>query len=474
MNEYILLFLVSLSIYNNQVIASSQLKKSTEQSKVLAEWFWGALGNIEVIKKLLHKVDINAQDNEGYTALMTAAMYGKDDIVELLLTVPGIDLNVQNNEKETALMVAASHSESVVNRLLQVPSININAQDHEGETALMKAIMVGNEYVVKLFLQIPTLNINAQDKWGTTALMKAYNRPNIFKLLLRVSGININLQDNDGQTALTKAALCGYRETVEILLKEPTISVNIKAENGFTELNGFTALMYAVTGSDQTIVKLLLAAPTIDINTTNKNGKTALMEAVSRDALNIVKLLLQVLGINITAKDRLGNTAYDLSHNFSIKTLIQEKIGELVNIALCAIQESNIPVLKSVISQIGFDYIVGESGNTLLHKAFASNSADSIIFLLHHAPDTRELVCQKNKAGKIPLELIDPTSDIFRYLVELPFKCEDSLKSASIKFCQKCKTNSAFLFCSKCKKAYYCTPQCQKSDWHMHKHNCKN
>lgn len=64
--------------YEGQVGNKDQLK----------EWFAAAReGNLEIIQKLIGKVDVNAQEDEvgGFTALMLASSYNHENIVRILL-----------------------------------------------------------------------------------------------------------------------------------------------------------------------------------------------------------------------------------------------------------------------------------------------------------------------------------------------------------------------------------------------------
>ena len=83
----------------------------------------------------------------------------------------------------------------------------------------------------------------------------------IVGLLLNARGINVNLAAPDGTTPLCIAAFHGYEEVVRLLLAAPNINVN--ARGGF---NSATALFFAAQQGQEEIVKLLLAARGINVN----------------------------------------------------------------------------------------------------------------------------------------------------------------------------------------------------------------
>lgn len=199
--KYILLFFALATIFNCR--AGGRLTKrkiSVEQEQLLKQWSEAAKkGNMEVILKLLGKVDLFAQNRYSSSALLHAS--NNEDIIKLLLQNPGI-FNAQ--DVETALIGAACCGhENIVKFLFKIPGINIDAQENACSHALFVAAFNGHENVIKLLLQAPGININAQDKNGFTALMHATqnSQENIVKILLQASNINIIAHDKNGLTA---------------------------------------------------------------------------------------------------------------------------------------------------------------------------------------------------------------------------------------------------------------------------------
>jgi ankyrin repeat protein len=83
------------------------------------------------------------------TALAYAAMYGKQEIVEILLE-NSADVNAKNKDEQTPLMLASAAGYADVAAKLLEHGADVNAKDKNGYTALDKAIVVGNEELVKL------------------------------------------------------------------------------------------------------------------------------------------------------------------------------------------------------------------------------------------------------------------------------------------------------------------------------------
>ena len=93
---------------------------------------------------------------------------------------------------------------------------------------------------------------------------------------LITAGADVNAADNDGWTPLHWAAYKGHVECVRLLLAAPGIDVNKADKN---KKYGWTPLIWAVVKGHVECVRLLLAAPGIDVNKADNNGVTPLKVA---------------------------------------------------------------------------------------------------------------------------------------------------------------------------------------------------
>ena len=76
-------------------------------------------GSAETVTALLERgADVNARDNDGYTALIWAAFNGHAEIVTALLE-RGADVDARNNDGDTALMWAAHNGHAEIATLLR-------------------------------------------------------------------------------------------------------------------------------------------------------------------------------------------------------------------------------------------------------------------------------------------------------------------------------------------------------------------
>jgi len=93
-------------------------------------------------------------------------------------------------------------------------------------------------------------------------------------------------------------------ELKRILVKNPNLNVNWKAEWG----SGNSALIRACGDDCDSIVSILLAHPTIDVNLSNYNGETPFERACCKGHTSSVLLLLKDQRAKINELDNQGHT----------------------------------------------------------------------------------------------------------------------------------------------------------------------
>ncbi len=133
-----------------------------------------------------HGADVNAQGNDGWTALMLASEVGDLDAILALLR-PGADPNLQASDGRTALMCAAMHGYN--------PNRAYPASKVDGSKVLRALIRHGAD-----------LEKTLQD--GRTALMIAAREDRFFAVrALAKAGADVNARDAQGRTVLMYAAM---------------------------------------------------------------------------------------------------------------------------------------------------------------------------------------------------------------------------------------------------------------------------
>lgn len=226
------------------------------------------------IRALLQKrVDVNAAEPDGTTALHWAASRNDLEIVNLLIGA-GASVRAANRYGVTPLLLACkSASLPVVERLLTAGADPKSALP-EGETALMTAARAGKADVIRT-LAARGADVNAREGWhGQTALMwaAADNHAPAISALVEL-GADVNARSSGGFTALLFAVRAGRTSAVETLLRHGA-RVNDKigldpagaggAVGGTRNLPGggagagTSALVLAVTNAHYALATLLL------------------------------------------------------------------------------------------------------------------------------------------------------------------------------------------------------------------------
>lgn len=190
-------------IYNGRSVLISAVEGQGEDMVKLL------LNNNTVVK------NINFQDDNGFSALMSAVFLNDISVVRLLLNIKNIAINLQDKNGISALMLAVnrenlSDADANVNQAIVVLLLKAGAdatlKDKEGLSTFAYAFNA-HKNIKKLLLKVDGIDVNYQDKDGRTSLMLACldNDIDMVQSLLYVSGININLQDNEGLSAFTYA-----------------------------------------------------------------------------------------------------------------------------------------------------------------------------------------------------------------------------------------------------------------------------
>ncbi|KAG9400565.1 hypothetical protein AC1031_010777 [Aphanomyces cochlioides] len=248
-------------------------------------------GNAEAVILLAADADahvLNFATEEGWTALMWAAMNGHADVVRALVDA-GVDTSLADKTGRRARDWAASQRHVAISFMLDSVEASKRGR-HAGELreALWMAAKNGNVATVRQLL-----NRGGEPNWAPP--------------------------DEKGWTALIVACAKGHVTTVKTLLARGA-SVDIAASTGVTPL------MCASAAGKIAIVKELLAHHA-DVNAINEDGGTALHGAAFYGHLAVVQVLAN-RGADLNMTDKTGRTAQDLakrSQHDDIVTWLQEK-----------------------------------------------------------------------------------------------------------------------------------------------------
>ena len=209
-----------------------------------------------ILTLLDERVDVNAAQGDGATALHWAAYLSDADTTALLIRA-GADVNLPNNYGVTPLALASRNGNApVIQQLLQAgadpndPRHSVNA----GETPLLLAARSGQVDAVRTLLDAGA-SIDVTESWnGQSALMWAAAEghvPVVQTLIAR--GVDIHARSNSGATPLLFAVRKGSLDAVRALL-------DAGADVNAARPDRATPLLVAVINGHEDLVDLLLDA----------------------------------------------------------------------------------------------------------------------------------------------------------------------------------------------------------------------
>eukprot|EP00731_Ephydatia_muelleri_P013368 Em0007g678a len=277
--------------------------------------FAAGFGHVDCVKVLLERgANIDHQTKDGWTSLMRAAYHGRADCVRALVN-RGADVNHCNNVGRTSLMYASGIGNAECVKVLLDGGAQTNLKEECEKTALVFALHYGHIDCVKVLLDVKTHHhIDAGSDLYKERLMEASRNGKLeeaIKLIqaemnsdkkpeqklydavdgnkakvvteLLDSGVDVNAKLQDEEIPLMRAASLGHVECLNVLLNRGA------AINHQTKRNGYTALHRASMFSQVDSVKILLAAPGINVNTKDFGHRIALQLATNYEIITLLK-----------------------------------------------------------------------------------------------------------------------------------------------------------------------------------------
>ncbi|XP_071503667.1 protein phosphatase 1 regulatory subunit 12B-like isoform X9 [Diadema antillarum] len=156
--------------------------------------------------------DIEAQDNEGWTALHAAASCGFEEIASYLIE-SGANIISCNNEGELPLDLAEEEDmEEFLQDEMDKLGVDVETARSEEEEKMLED--------AKQWLNSKVIKERRHPKTGATALHVASAKGYIKVMnILIQAGVDVNAKDNDGWTPLHAASHWGHKEACEVLVE---------------------------------------------------------------------------------------------------------------------------------------------------------------------------------------------------------------------------------------------------------------
>ncbi|XP_057676904.1 receptor-interacting serine/threonine-protein kinase 4 [Corythoichthys intestinalis] len=245
------------------------------------------LANEEAVKFLLmNNSNPNFANARGSTPLHLATEKHLKPLAELLLSRRSTNVNAKDEDQYTALHWAAQNGDEAMARLLLDRGAAINEIDGQGRTPSHVACQHGHENVIRVLLSRGAdVHIKGKDNWTALHFAAWQGHLGIVKLLIKQAGADVNAQTADGRAPLHLASQRGHYRVARILI-EFKADVHMKTSELNTPLH-----IAAETGHTST--SRLLIKHHADIHAENSQGFTPLHLASRRGHLTTVKMLIE-------------------------------------------------------------------------------------------------------------------------------------------------------------------------------------
>jgi uncharacterized protein len=243
-------------------------------------------GDKAAIQMLLQqRVDVNASEVDGTTALHWAVRNDDSELVDRLIRA-GANVKAANRYGITPLYLACVNADAVIIEKLLKAGADANTISNEGETTLMTASRTGNVDAVKALLAHGA-DVNAKESWhGETALMWAVSEKHAAV----------------ARELIAKGADVNARSTVNKWERQNTAEPREK----WLPVGGLTPLEFAARDGCVECISVLVEGGA-DVNATDEDGITPLLSAIINGHYDAAGLLLEK-GANPNNADRTGRT----------------------------------------------------------------------------------------------------------------------------------------------------------------------
>ena len=279
-------------------------------------------GHLSCLQLMLEEfnADIDAQDQNGYTALIQAVGQNHAPVVRYLIACGAARHIKTKAEGYSSLHVAAKNGLLDLLNLLVPMRKMLTSEIHDSiseETPLMMAISHGHNCCISL-LASDSIMLSAQDKQGRVALHHAVNANNVeaVRLLIDDWDVDINAPSHAGYTPLILAAKKGFLKMCKILGTPKATAADLSTTDEEDEEQAFrrenprffgygalidaqdrnhdTALQHAVRNSHTAVVKFLFVELGADPSLENRHMET-LIEYIRRMKLVHMEEILRTL-----------------------------------------------------------------------------------------------------------------------------------------------------------------------------------
>lgn len=353
------------------------------------------LADAATIKLLLKNIaDVETKNKYHRTALHNASCTGCFEVVEELAN-RGANVNVETHEQLTPLHLACISGHDKIVRFLLEKGAEPNTKSLSFSTPLFYACVGGYKNCVEVLLE-------AKADTNSALMIAAAAGHKEIVLLLLENGVR---PVNENALTLFEAALNGFEEIVEILLKAGA-DVDEKFDDDRTALHA------AVQNGHCDVMNLLLKCGA-KIDAVSKQGHTPLFAAAHNGFIEVVRLLLKNgANPNATITTKYGNrpihSASLKGYHEIVKLLCKHKISQNdLNQALCLAAQNSQSQTARVLLANGANpealvkmKSTTKNHVTALHNAILANDCKMVKLLLDAGATPTAISAMQLKSSK--------------------------------------------------------------------------
>eukprot|EP00730_Choanoeca_flexa_P014290 TRINITY_DN6199_c0_g1_i2.p1 TRINITY_DN6199_c0_g1~~TRINITY_DN6199_c0_g1_i2.p1 ORF type:complete len:1079 (+),score=236.47 TRINITY_DN6199_c0_g1_i2:90-3239(+) len=356
------------------------------------------------------KIEPNAQDSFGHTALVYAVISNKMSCVDVLLK-KGASPNVTDKEGRTSIHWACFYNRPQLLQRLIDAKADVCVKDAENRGPLHICSSSSDTQCFQLILQAQGSQhqLDDVDHWGMTVLhWAAFNGSLALTQLLRETlHVSMLVGDREGKLATHWAAHAGHTKVLHCLL-ESWLDDDARHEDErgvqYDLLNapdgaGQTVLHLAAAGDNYHTVSFLLSLNELNCNKADAEGRTALHWAAHASSIKSLEAILAVVNESAAGvADASGLTPLHYATNAEdiavVKRLLQIKgVYDTPDTSgrtalMLALSTNNYELIMAIISSKKSNVNqVDSEGNTPLHAAAFFGAASVVQALLQAGAD---------------------------------------------------------------------------------------
>lgn len=324
---------------------------------------------LPVVKALLkRKVNVNAQNQQGNTALHRAAEVGNLAAMRILINQGKADIHLKNDAQQTAqdlIEEAEAQDRKIAELLTQVKSGTVS--EFATKLRQIKFSRLTPDQRQELIL---TAILNRRDDWIRELLQQGFDANEVFSI------------KSEDEPFLITPLLYAIASRAPLSVVESLVMAGADVSLG---QEGLIPLNFALSRGEYETAQLLLEHGANANEAEQYSGKTPLMELIisapqSSNRQAVYQLMDKLIekGADINARDKRGYTAI----SWAVRQMDQKLVTALL-------QRGAQPNLTNV------------DGSTPLHLAAIYGDSAIVALLLQAGADA----CQQNKAGLTPQDM---------------------------------------------------------------------